>query len=144
MNIRIYDFNNREKEVEVPVRSIDEIEMILVDVVTGDEIITVYSVQGDIYHFDSSNDRTIDYFDCSYIVKRNDVKRWIDFNPSYGYVLSSSYERMNKFHEKYNLTKTDRVCIEYCLKVVYSIKTMMDMPNRIFKKLIDSAEEVRE
>lgn len=39
---------------------------------------------------------------------------------------------------------TDRVCIEYCLKVVYSIKTMMDMPNRIFKKLIDSAEEVRE
>lgn len=46
--------------------------------------------------------------------------------------------------DRYNLTKTDRVCIEYCLKVVYSIKTMMDMPNRIFKKLIDSAEEVRE
>lgn len=92
MHMRIYDYKNRAKNINLPDK---EIHMISVIVLTGDEIVTVRFSDGSFEKHDSSGCRNTDYFDGSYDVTGDRIKDWMNYKPSGK--RSCSYERMNRF-----------------------------------------------
>ena len=61
MKIEILDYKSRPKEVDVG--ELKDIRKMKVDVVTGDEILTVIYKDGSEKSFDSSDDRTRAFYD---------------------------------------------------------------------------------
>ena len=66
MKIKILDYKNRETEVGIG--ELEDIEKIHVEVGTGDEILNVTYKDGTVRRFDSSNDRTRYFYDGWYEV----------------------------------------------------------------------------
>lgn len=64
MKIKILDYNNRAKEVDVG--ELKDIRKMKVEVVTGDEILNVTYKDGSEKRFDSADDRTRAFFDGDY------------------------------------------------------------------------------
>jgi hypothetical protein len=74
-NLKIMDYKGDLTETTIDLDKLEEILIIKIEVITGDEICTVIYENGDIKKIDSSNDRLQNYFDEEYILynkkKRN-------------------------------------------------------------------------
>ena len=92
MKTVIYDYADRPVEIEL---KDDRITKIFVKILSGDEVIEVYYKDGSCEKFDSSNDRTIDYFDGTYIVSKDKVQQWLNFE--FSGKNTNSYERQHYF-----------------------------------------------
>jgi hypothetical protein len=66
MTIDILDYKDRIRKVDVG--ELDEIKKMFVNVVTGDEILTVEYNNGSSVDFDSSDDRRRDFYDGNYTI----------------------------------------------------------------------------
>lgn len=79
MRMKIYDYENRPVEVELPDK---EIKVILVQVLTGDETGYVLFEDGSQLSFDASTTRVTDYDDGPYIVTREYLAEWFNWEPT--------------------------------------------------------------
>lgn len=92
MIITIYDYDSAKKEITLPDK---EISQIVVTVLSGDETGFVEFTDGTRIEFDASDERIANYYDGTYIVKGENIKKWIDFKPSDE--RTTSYERQDEF-----------------------------------------------
>ena len=81
MTIRIYDFNDNAVKIEIPDKPIKRIDVI---VLSGDETGTIRFEDGTRFDFDASDDRDTDYYDGSYVVEGDDIRRWLTFRSTLG------------------------------------------------------------
>ena len=86
--LNIIDFRNRKKKITI--NNFENVLIIKIDVVTGDEILTVVYKNGKKIKFDSSSDRMLDFFDYTYYIldKSNDfdiIKKWVERETSYDF-----------------------------------------------------------
>ena len=66
--LKIMDFNNALTETEIDLDNLEQLSMINVQVISGDEVVTVYFKDGTTKIWDSSNCRFYDFFDDEYIL----------------------------------------------------------------------------
>lgn len=66
MVIELMDY--QRKKVTFDIGNVEDIVKIVIEVLTGDEVATVLYRNYDIKKFDSSYERTADYYDYKYIV----------------------------------------------------------------------------
>lgn len=71
---KIYDYDNRAKEIELR----DDLKRLVVQVITGDEVIWAYYKDGTTESFDSSDCRTDDFDDGLYIVDIDKLDAWLN------------------------------------------------------------------
>ena len=76
MIFNIYDFNGRAREVDTGDKVIKDL---FVQVLSGDEVVTVYYDDCTSVRFDSSRNRAADYVDGSYIIYPNNLEDWVNF-----------------------------------------------------------------
>nr|DAQ91547.1 MAG TPA: hypothetical protein [Caudoviricetes sp.] len=76
MRFNIYDFNGCATEVDTGDKVIKDI---FVQVISGDEVVTVYYDDCTRARFDSSRNRTPDYAYSSYILHPNNLQDWVNF-----------------------------------------------------------------
>lgn len=107
--INIYDYESKPTTMELPIESIDEIESIMVVVLTGDENVRIQLKNGTCIEKDASNCRRTDYIDGGYMLKsKSSIEKWINFMPKDiddledNYILdvgafSASYQRLQEF-----------------------------------------------
>lgn len=93
MKMKIYDYANEIKEIELPDGSV--IEYILVVVLSGDETGRVSFTNGDTINFDASDCRYTESYDGAYIVNGDNIQRWLNWEPAPG--RTYSYARQAKF-----------------------------------------------
>lgn len=72
MKIKIMDYEDKVKEIDVG--ELKDIRKIKVNVVTGDEILVVEYDDNTEKVFDSSDDRTRNFFDGEYILFNKDIE----------------------------------------------------------------------
>lgn len=92
MVIKVYDYDDRPLEIELPDK---EIDFIHVTVLSGDETGYVVFTDKTRVEFDASDCRLMGYYDGSYLVTGDDIDKWIKFEPSGERTIS--YERQEKF-----------------------------------------------
>lgn len=98
MKVSIYDYANREVEVNLPVDKIEDIKRIDVTILTGDEIVEFIFKNGNTLKVDSSSARIWDFYDGSYEVEKpKKIKEWIEFE--YNGSRTMSYFRLESFNE---------------------------------------------
>lgn len=90
--MRIYDYANRPKDVELDDKKITAIH---VEIKSGDEFVTVVYEDGQRAVFDSSITRSIDYEDGEYVVQGDEIERWLHYQPKK--TGTASYERLTEF-----------------------------------------------
>ena len=93
MKFKIYDYDNKKVEVEVPDKPIDHIT---VTILSGDETGIIYFKDGTTQSFDASDCRSFDYFDDEYIVNDMFIKEWAAINPKVDEYDIKSYERAKR------------------------------------------------
>lgn len=94
MKIKIYDYANRETEINTK----EDIEKIEVIVISGDEIIKIFFLDGTFEKFDSSKSRIINYFDGEYTIETEKIDKWINFN--FNSENIKSYQRLEYFEKE--------------------------------------------
>lgn len=94
MKMKIYGYNNRAKEIELP----DDRQVCFINVVvlSGDETGVVYFTNGDKIEFDACNSRCISLYDGCYSVVGDDIQRWLNWEPEAIYTMYS-YNRQADF-----------------------------------------------
>ena len=99
MIMTIYNFNDNSVEVKIPVNTVDDIEVINIILVSGDEVGEIILKNGDTIHFDASGlgvNRIIHSYDSHYSVRGSEkIKQWLEFKPSC--MRTASYERQGVF-----------------------------------------------
>ena len=73
---KIYDYVNHAKEIELR----DDLKLLVVRVITGDEVIWAYYKDGTTESFDSSDSRINDRDDGLYIVDTDKLDAWLNFD----------------------------------------------------------------
>ena len=90
--ITIYDYANVAKEINIPVENFDEVLVIYVKILSGDETGVIVLKDGTIIEFDASDDRNTGYDDGSYVIKGEDIEWWAKLpneeNTSYSFTKS--------------------------------------------------------
>lgn len=76
MRFNIYDFNGRATEVDTYDKVI---RCIFVQVISGNEVVTVNYDDCTSVTFDSCDNRAADYVDGSYSVDQNHLQDWVNF-----------------------------------------------------------------
>lgn len=71
MQVTIYDFNDDPVVVDIP----DDWKLIIVRIISGDEVIDVVTEE-DVYTYDSSGYRTMDFYDNQYVVTHDEFDEW--------------------------------------------------------------------
>ena len=89
----IFDYDNRARSIEL--KSVGIIA-ISVTILSGDETIDVYYEDGTVEYFDSSDDRTTNYFDGNYVVMGDKLKKWFRYW-DFSQCLTISYMREEEF-----------------------------------------------
>lgn len=79
MKFNIYNFNNEATEVDTGDKLIKQL---FVQVLSGDEVVTVEYDDGTKKTFDSSYDRWVSYVEESYIVEKDRIQDWISYMPT--------------------------------------------------------------
>lgn len=99
MIITVYDYANKPVEVEIPAQTYEDIQCIVVRILSGDETGTIFMKNGDFISFDSSDMRIRGYDDGSYTVMGTKmIKKWIEYEPKKdGFTIS--YRRMTNYDE---------------------------------------------
>lgn len=90
MIIDIVDYKG--DRIPVYIGDIENIDYIQVEVLTGDEVITVWYKDGTYKDLDSSQCRLADYYDGEYEVPSEQIEKWSN-------IPGSSYDRMERFIE---------------------------------------------
>ena len=88
--VNILDYSGKRTEIEID--NFETVGAIDLTVVSGDEILTVIRKDFTVEKYDSSNDRTTDYFDGEYRIYKEgeeqnmiDDKEWQNRKTSYDY-----------------------------------------------------------
>ena len=76
MKFTIYDYNSKATEVDTGDKEIKEL---FVQVLSGDEVVTVDYDDGTKKTFDSSTNRYVSYVEESYIVEKDRIQDWVNF-----------------------------------------------------------------
>ena len=92
MKFNIYNFENEPTEVELKCRAVSKI---YVTVITGNETISVLFSNGSIKEFSSSDTRVVDNIDGTYVLTRNRIREWMEYEPTGDGAIS--YERLVTF-----------------------------------------------
>lgn len=95
MKIRIYDYDDNAVKIETPDKPIKRIDVI---VLSDDGTGTIRFEDGTRFDFDASDDRYESFYDGSYFVEGDDIRRWLAFRPAAG--RTASYARQEMFWEK--------------------------------------------
>lgn len=92
----IYDYKGKATKADTHNK---EVRQLLVQVLSGDEVVTVDYGDGTNETYDSSNNRFINRFDGSYSVTLEDLQEWIAYGVSRANSNSEnlSYKRMYEF-----------------------------------------------
>lgn len=99
MTFTIYDYDNNAVKVQIPAKTVDDIELIDIIVLSGDETGKVILKNGDIIHFDASSHRHYDRYDGNYFVQGSEkIKQWLEFEPTYS--DTATYERQGIFDKR--------------------------------------------
>lgn len=93
MKIKIYDYDDYPFTVDIG--ELEEIKELDVDVITGDEILTVWYTDGTIARFDSSRTRMLAFFDGCYVVENNQIEEWANFKFDSERQTPYAYQRMS-------------------------------------------------
>ena len=100
MKVTVYDYNNREVEVELPIDSISDIDIVYVRILSGDETGYVVFKNGRAkVRFDSSDCRLTSFYDGDYELTDPElIKMWVEYDPNNGKRDSCvhSYDRQYK------------------------------------------------
>lgn len=88
MKTKIYDYANNAREIKIKDKPID---YIFVEVITGDEVVTIHYTDGTQETFDSCDFRNTNFNDGCYIVKGSDIEKWLNCS------IESSYGRLHEF-----------------------------------------------
>lgn len=91
MNITIYDYANKTKQIALPDKEISEIVVV---VLSGDETGYVKFTDGTKVKFDASDDRFTSYYDGAYTVEGENIRKWIDFKSSGYHTISYGRQRV--------------------------------------------------
>lgn len=92
MKFTITDYDGEETICEIPNER--TIKLIVVTILTGDEIVDVVLDDGTIMSFDSSIYRMMNDYDGHYVVTKQRLDEWFALSDE------TSYGRMKKFLEK--------------------------------------------
>jgi hypothetical protein len=96
MKMRIYDYDDKIKEVEIP--DDKHIKAIHVTIWSGDETGFMVFTEGGYVDFDASDNRYASYYDGQYIVDGDNIQKWLNWIPAHGeYMLPYSYMRQMAF-----------------------------------------------
>ena len=96
MKVKIYDYDDKVKEVEIP--DDKHIKAIYITIWRGDESGFISFTDDSYIDFDASNTRVRSYNDGSYIVEGNNIQSWLNWIPTHGeYMLPYSYMRQMAF-----------------------------------------------
>lgn len=76
MIFNIYNFNGKATKVDTGDKVIKDV---FVQVLSGDEVVTVYYYDCTSVRFDSSRNRAADYDDGSYIIYPDNLQDWVNF-----------------------------------------------------------------
>lgn len=95
MTIHIYDYDNNAVKIEIPDKPIKCID---ITVLSGDETGTIRFEDGTRLDFDASDDRCMSFYDGSYFVEGDDIRRWLAFRPPAG--RTASYARLESFGKR--------------------------------------------
>lgn len=80
MTIKIYDYNDKAYEYELP----EEFDVLHVIVVTGDEVVSVLKDSRVVARFDpQAGNRLMSYFDMDYYVEPSELEAWATRGGSY-------------------------------------------------------------
>ena len=102
MKVTVYDYKNREVEVELPVDSISDIATVYVRILSGDETGYIVFKNGKSVRFDSGNFRITGYDDGEYELTDPElIKMWVEYDPNNGERDSCiyPYDRQYKVYE---------------------------------------------
>ena len=87
MKIKAFDYCSRQ-DFEIP----DDLDFdyVLVEVITGDEVISFYKTDGSnppklVWHQDTSDCRTAYFLDAKYTILKQDIDEWAKRTDSYDY-----------------------------------------------------------
>ena len=79
MKFNIYDYNGRATEVDT---GDNIIKQLFVQLMSGNEVVSVEYDDGERETFYSSNNRWNSYVEGSYIVEQDHLQQWIDYAPT--------------------------------------------------------------
>ena len=96
MKIKIYDYDDKVKEIEIP--DDKQIESINVRIYSGDETGFINFTDDTSIIFDASDNRCMSFDDGFYIVEGDDIQKWLNWTSTHGeYLLPYSYMRQMVF-----------------------------------------------
>lgn len=88
----IYDYDDQPTTIDLKDKDVKRLE---VEMVTGDEIVTVVYADGSTESFDSSNCRLTDYYDGEYTVEEDRITEWVESaKPVHSTI---AYTRLDRF-----------------------------------------------
>lgn len=84
--VKILDFLGNEYDTDV---DIENVELVFVTVVSGDEILIIHTKDNDIKYFDgaefSGNIRTEDHYEYAYTILEDELENWNERKDNYEY-----------------------------------------------------------
>ena len=92
MNIKVYDYDNNVKMIEIP--DDKKIESLDIAILSGDETGYIFFTDGSRQKFDASDNRIMSFDDGFYTVPHKRVDAWLNWKP---YGTTYSYERQDDF-----------------------------------------------
>lgn len=99
MKMKIYDYDDKVKEIEIP--DDKQIESIDVRICSGDETGYINFTDNTSIMFDASCTRCMLFDDGYYNVEGDDIEAWLNWIPTHGeYLLPYSYMRQMAFSER--------------------------------------------
>lgn len=134
MNLKVYDYLDDEVEFQIPDKPIS---CIFVVILSGDETGAVLFEDGQIFRFDASEHRYEDIYDGYYIVQKEGIQKWMDYQPvgvEKGYSYNRAYnclwgDEMDGKHETTQNCETDSVLSVRARLQVYQQNNVL--PDRV-------------
>ena len=93
LKLKVYDYANTTKEYNLDCK-IEDILVISVSIISGDETGMIILKDGDILEFDAcEGHRYVGYDDGGYTLRGEQIKKWLDYNPEEDEGGTISYNR---------------------------------------------------
>lgn len=110
MKLRIYDYENRPVDIELPDKPIHSIFVLIL---SGDETGRVEFEDGETFSFDadapdSPGGRGIDYCDGYYTVDGDMIPRWMAYRPHVSDPETAAYKRRDWFRKQKESRKQEK------------------------------------
>ena len=92
MVTKIYYYNGDEIPVTIPCE-VSDLLYIFVEVISGDERVTFFTKSGEKYVCDAGSDRCMDFYDGSYSVHDENIRKWLDYDGGSAYSRQREFDR---------------------------------------------------